>query len=188
MKKIFFFAIMLLNFAAFSQISVRAGLNLSNISITSDGASVSYSSKIGFHLGIMDEIAINDNLSWRPGLLFSQRGAKIDILGTTSSVTASYLDIPLSLIYNFSTEDSGLFAELGPNVQYLLSASSEGDDVKDGWNSIDFGLIGGLGYNINNNIGIGVNYNIGLANIIKDAPDGTSGKNSNIGVYLNYSF
>ena len=104
------------------------------------------------------------------------------------SVSYFLWNIPLSFIYNFSTEDSGFFAEVGPYVGLLLAAKSDGEDVKDSFNSLDFGLNLGLGYDLGTFI-VGANYGLGLANTAKtEDGDDTKSKNTNISVYGIYQF
>jgi opacity protein-like surface antigen len=175
-----------------AQFAVRAGLNLSNITFSGDDAEFEFSDKVGFHVGLMADFGINDNLSFRPGVLFSQRGAKLDFLGLEVNTNLTYIDIPLSFTYAFSSRESGFFIEAGPNVQLLMSAKIEADgeseDVKDDFESLDFGLLIGAGYRVNSNLSFGVNYNLGLANIAKGAEDGETAKNRNIGIYAAYAF
>ena len=175
-----------------AQFAVRAGLNLSNISLSSGDDELDFSDKIGFHVGLMADFGINENLSFRPGVLFSQRGAKLDFLGIEVKTNLTYIDIPLSFTYAFNSRESGFFVEAGPNVQFLMSAKVEADgeseDVKEDFESLDFGLLIGAGYKVNSNLSFGVNYNLGLANIAKGAEDGVTAKNRNIGIYAAYAF
>ncbi len=175
-----------------AQFGVRAGLNFASFSTESGGVSLNSDPKIGFHFGLTNDFKLTDNLTFRPGLLYSAKGGKLslDFLGQTEEIEASYnyLDIPLSFIYNFTKEDSGFFAEAGPYVGFLLSAKSEDEDIKDEFNSLDFGLNIGLGYDLGN-IVVGANYGFGLANIAKteDGDDATA-KNKNISIYAMYQF
>ena len=190
MKNVIIALMLFTTYSGFSQFSVRAGVNMSNISIDPSEPLLTLKSKLGFHVGVMNEFALTSNLSFRPGILFSLRGADTEILDTTISTNLTYIDVPLTFLYNFGAEDatSGFFIELGPNVQYLLSAKLEDEDVKEDFKKIDFGVIAGLGYKINSNLGIGANYNYGLADLNNDGTDTHKYKNTNISAYLNYSF
>lgn len=175
------------------QFAVRAGLNMANISLSGDDSGeLEWSNKVGFHIGLMADFAINDNLGFRPGVLFSQRGAKLSFLGVDVKTNLNYIDIPLSFTYAFNSRESGFFIEAGPNVQLLMSANisadGESEDVKEDFESLDFGLLIGAGYKVNSNLSFGVNYNLGLANIAKGAENGESAKNRNIGIYAAYAF
>lgn len=175
-------------FSVNAQIGVRAGLNLSSITSKQGGESFTSDGKIGFQIGVTNDFKLSDNLVFRPGLLYSAKGGSVEIpiLGSIST-TYSYLDIPLSFIYNFSTEDTGFFAELGPYVGFLLAASAEGTDVKEGLESLDFGVNVGIGYDLGKII-VGANYGLGLANIAKTEEEDASANNRNISVYGIYQF
>lgn len=188
-------AIVILTISTLSkaQIAIRGGVNIANNSITAEDASVSFSDRIGFHAGLMAEFAMSEKLTFRPGLLYSQRGNKIEILGLVSlKMNLNYIDIPLSFTYGFSGRKKGFFVELGPNIQYLLSATGEADgeseDIKDDFKPFDIGLLIGLGYKINSKLSIGLNYNAGLINILEASSNGESMKNTNIGIYASYAF
>lgn len=190
MKKLFFtFAFVFTLFAiSNAQLGVRAGLNLSSYTAKSDGVSLNGDTKVGFHFGIVNDFKLTDNITFRPGLLYSGMGGKLTVLEEDFSTSYNYLNIPLSFIYNFSTEDRGFFAEVGPYVGFLLSAKSGDQDVKDNHKSLDFGLNLGLGYDLGSFI-VGANYGLGLANIAK-TEDGVDAKvtNSNIAIYGIYQF
>lgn len=194
MKSIFstlFFAFFLCLFAN-AQLGVRAGVNFSSYSSKTDGATLNTDSKVGFHFGITNDFKLNDNLTFRPGLLYSAKGGtlKLDLLGISEDLSASfnYLDIPLSFVYNVSKEEKGFFIEAGPYIGLLLSAKSEGEDIKDSLKPLDFGLNIGLGYDLGNFL-LGANYGFGLANIAEteDGED-VSSANKNISIYGIYQF
>ena len=69
-----------------------------------------------------------------------------------------------------------------------MAAKSEDDDIKDEFNSLDFGLNIGLGYDLGNFI-VGANYGIGLVNVSKEVVgfDATA-KNNNFSIYGIYQF
>jgi len=194
MKKLFFTLLISIGlfFVSNAQLGVRAGLNLASFTTKAGGLSINSDSKIGFHVGVTNDLKFTDNLTFRPGLLYSAKGGKfsIDVLGQTESIEASYsyVEIPLSFIYNFTKEESGFFAEAGPYVGFLLSAKSEDEDIKEDFNSLDFGLNIGLGYDLGN-IVIGANYGLGLANIAKtEDGDDVTATNKNISAYAIYQF
>lgn len=175
-----------------AQVGVRAGLNLASYSSSQDGVTLSSDSKVGVHFGITNDFKLSDKVTFRPGLLYSAKGGVLNLdfggISEKSSSTFTYLDIPLSFVYNFTGEDKGFFVEVGPNVGFLLAAKSEGEDVKESLKSLDFGLNIGLGYDLGQFI-VGANYGFGLANIAELA-DGEDGKltNKNIAIYALYQF
>lgn len=166
-----------------AQFGLRAGLNIANNSYDLDGFSIEPSSVIGFQFGVTYEKMINDNISFRPGLLFSTKGSKVEFGGEEATTSLSYVEIPLDFVYN--TGSLGIHA--GPYVGILMSAKSEDVDIKDESESLDFGLNVGLSYNINEQISVGLNYGLGLANIAKtEGDDEGTVSNKVIGIFVGY--
>ena len=188
--------------AAFAQeiaFGVKAGANLANITDLPEGAD-SPDMLIGAHIGPFVKLPINENFSIIPELLFSMKGFKVE----DNALSLSYIDIPIMANYQL---ESGLNFELGPYVGFLLAADAEGTDVKEGMESVDFGIGLGLGYRLENGLGFGARYNLGLATLNKESttqeilydslgnPIGTTtvttdayGKNSNIMISVSWLF
>jgi len=81
--------------------------------------------------------------------------------------------------------------EAGPQIGFLVSAKSEGVDVKDFVESIDFGLNLGAGYDFTEKFSAGLRYNFGLSNIAKTEPgdgDNTDIKNGVFSISVGYKF
>ena len=66
-------------------------------------------------------------------------------------------------------------------------ADGESVDIKDEFNSTDFGLNVGFGYDFTENIGVGLRYTAGLSNIAKDSGD-FKVNNTNIALTVGYKF
>jgi hypothetical protein len=185
-KKSYLTFAFLLSFIVISkaQFGVRAGLNFASTKFEVLGLNADTDSKVGFHVGLVNDFSLSEKLTFRPGVLFSLKGGKTD----ESSSTYTYIDVPLSLVYNFTEAEKGFFLEAGPYVGLLLAAKNEDDDIKEGFNTLDFGLNIGLGYDLGSFI-LGANYGFGLANIAKeeDGADITA-KNANISIYGIYQF
>lgn len=184
MKKLILsvFAIAFLATVSNAQLAIRGGVNLANLTAEQDGTTLEYDSKIGFQFGVTYSASINENLAFRPGLLYSMKGAQFEILDEKSKLKFDYLEIPLDFVYKAGMID----INAGPYVGLLMSAKVGDEDVKDDVNGMDFGLNVGAMYNINMNLGLGVNYGLGLANLVKDAPDNTSTKVKNLAIYVAY--
>lgn len=166
----------------------KAGLNLSNITGDVEGASM----KIGFQVGGFAEIKISEKFAIQPELLYSAQGAsfKEEFFGETFEydINLSYLNIPVMAKY-FVTDKLSL--EAGPQIGFLLSAKAKSDsaseDIKDGFNSLDFGINFGAGFDVTENINLGLRYTAGLSNIAKDSGD-MKAANSNIAFAVGYRF
>ena len=157
----------------------KAGLNIS--SITGDDTE-ELSSKIGFQVGGFAEIKISDKFAIQPELLYSAQGAKFD----GGNLNLNYINIPVMAKYYVADAFS---LEAGPQLGFLMSAKADGKDVKDGFNSTDFGLNLGAGYDLNEKMSLGLRYNIGLSDIEKDLMAGESGStNSSLQLSFGYKF
>ena len=182
----FFLALLLTGISTYesqAQVNIQAGLNGSSLRIESGGFTVETDGKPGFHIGAMYRKRISNSFFFSPGIMYSQKGASF--FGEFN-FNLNYLDVPLLFIYQKDPE-RGFFADFGLYAAALLSASSEGEDIKEGFNTADLGLSLGLGYDFGN-IMVGLRGGLGFLNITKD--DGTSdeGKavNSNGQLYIAY--
>ncbi|RZJ55927.1 MAG: PorT family protein [Flavobacterium sp.] len=182
MKKIILTAAAVMAFAFTNaqetKFGVKAGVNLANVG----GDFEDTSSKIGFHVGGFAEFKLSDKFSIQPELLFSTQGAKSDGqeedgIAYDAKLNLSYLNIPVMAKFYVAEKFS---LEAGPQIGFLLSAKSkyeagsfsEDVDVKDAYESIDFGVNFGAGYDFTENLSAGVRYNLGLANIAKTEDGG----------------
>ena len=151
----------------------KAGVNFANLG----GDIEDNDMKVGFHVGGVAEIAISEKFSVQPELLFSSQGTKFEESGETLKYNLSYINVPVMAKYYVA---EGFSVEAGPQVGFLVDAKakydSDSEDIKDAFNSVDFGL----------NLGAG--YNLGLANIAKDAGDDFSIQNNVIQLSVGYSF
>ena len=130
---------------------IKGGVNFSEINWNNSGNRYRNSD---FNLGFMSEITISEKFSFQPELLYSGQGG--------SSINLNYLNIPLMGKYYLT---KGLSLEAGPQVGYLLSAKTNGTNIKSSFNKFDFGASFGLGYKLKNGLNFGVRYNLGLSKI-----------------------
>ncbi|MFV8364189.1 porin family protein [Flavobacterium sp. ZT3P35] len=184
-----------------TKFGVKGGLNLATFSGDTDGLDLK--SKAGLNVGGFVEVKLSDKLALQPELLFSMQGTNIDefefsdgnqTFVVDASIKMSYINVPIMLKY-YAAEKFNL--EVGPQVGFLLSAKTVAkangneaeDDVKDSFESVDFGLNFGLGYDFTKNIAAGARYNVGLANIGKTEPgDDSKITNSVFSLSLAYKF
>ena len=184
MKKILFLSVF--TAAAFigqAQIKfgIKAGANFSKFSgddAKYGGASPKF--RTGFAGGGLVNIGLNEMFSVQPEVLYSMEGTMYKESGAKLIFKNDYINVPVLLQYN---NPSGVYAETGPQIGFLMSAKmSDGDnsvDAKDGFKKINFSWGLGAGYKLSNGLGIGARYNLGLANII-DNSGSESGESSNV--------
>lgn len=185
MKKVILSAIAVMAFGMASaqdvKFGLKGGLNVSNFSGDTEG--LDFKSRFGFNAGGFVEIKFSEKFALQPEILYSTQGAKVDNfnlevddIGTVNadaSFNFAYINVPVMFKY-FAAEKFSL--EAGPQIGFLVSAEiktkvdgygSSKVDIKDNFESIDFGLNLGAGYDFTENLSVGARYNIGLANIAK---------------------
>lgn len=152
---------------------IKGGLNISSITNVNE---VDASALVGFHIGLFGEFMISDKFALQPEILYSTQGAQLDDGVIKEDLKLDYINIPLMAKY-YVTDSFSL--ELGPQIGFLVAADADGEDVKDLFETTDFGLNFGAGYNVTENIVLGIRYNLGLTKLQKDLfPGDSESKNS----------
>src|SRR5579863_3762374 len=152
------------------QFGVKAGYNLANFTTSGDASGMSAKSKSDFSAGLLASLPLFSSCYLQPEVMYSGQGASGSDLGTDVKLDYSYLNVPVLFKYQHST---GLFAETGPQIGFLLSASfkeaGQSSDEKASSQSVDFSWAFGLGYKLKNMpLGIDARYNLGLTNVNKN--------------------
>lgn len=178
-----------------SAFGFSAGIVNANYSATSEGMTISASSKLGLTFGVMAKLPLTASLSFQPAMNYVQKGAKIDLGGESASIRLNYLEMPLNLVFNSPENESGqFFFGLGPSLSYGISgkmkAAGQEEKVHFGSGEDDiakpFELGGNIlaGYTFRGGFNVAVNYNRGLNNISTDAS--TKEHNYYFGLRLGY--
>jgi opacity protein-like surface antigen len=176
------FSLLFTGVAMSQGLGFKAGLNMANLSTDQDD--FESDSKLGFQVGAFYELAVGEDLTVRPGLLYSGKGANDP--DSEGDISLSYLDIPIDLLYKVPVGSNHLGIHAGPYIGILLSADGGGEDIKEFVKSTDFGLNIGLGYELQNII-IDINYGLGLSSIDdSDDLEQSSIKNTNISFTVGY--
>lgn len=198
MKKIILtaLAVFAFSFANAQETKFGAKVALNIASLTGDMENSS--SLVGFQIGGFAEIKISEKFAIQPELLYSAQGGKESYIeeGDEVEVLAKlgYINIPIMAKYYVAKSFS---LEVGPQIGFLTSAKAEikagGEslevDLKDNFNSVDFGLNLGAGYDFTEKLSAGLRYNLGLANIAKtEAGDDSELQNSVFSISVGYKF
>lgn len=207
MKKIILSAIAVMAFgftnAQEVKYGVKGGLNLSTLTGDTDGLDLK--SKVGFNVGGLVEIKLSEQFAIQPEILFSTQGTKaraeaVEVEGNFYNgevcFNLSYINVPVMFKYYVVDKFN---IEAGPQIGFLVSAKTKTTvdgfsgsnemDVKDNFESIDFGLNFGAGYEFTDHLSAGLRYNLGLANIAKtDAGDDTKIHNGVFSLNIGYKF
>ena len=184
------------------KIGVKAGANFSNF-VIDDVQDKNV--KAGLNLGLFAKLPVSQGVSIQPEFLYSSKGAKVSynnpLLGGEYRFNLNYLEMPVLAVFNLGKNFN---LQAGGYAAYLTSANVKAEDNGSSneelisfdekqFNRFDYGLVGGLGFDIKN-VTIGARYNYGLNQIgEKDQPVLSSevlrnAKNNNISLYVGYGF
>jgi opacity protein-like surface antigen len=203
MKKFFTLAVfsLLIITSTKAQISygVQAGVNIANWQgdalnslnsvVDLSNGFIGTKSRTGFHVGGYLSIPVTEQISFEPGLQYSQKGyamkgdLKIDALkflgvNASAKVEANYIDIPLLVKAEVA---KGLSIYAGPQISYLAKSSLHVNtsvlgisllnkrlDLTDNFNRMDIGIAGGVGYAFDNGFTLKAGYDYGLSKLDKN--------------------
>ena len=182
--------IMALTVSLFANAQVKfgpiAGVNLANVG---GDESSENAMKIGFHVGGIVEISVNENFMVAPGIIYSIKGTQAKT-NSDFKVNLNYLEIPINAKYKL---ESGLNFFAGPYIGILMSAkATDGTidvDVKELVQSTDIGVNIGLGFDLESGLGFSAQYGLGVSNINKDVAGFTNpdtNTNNCIGISVRY--
>lgn len=207
MKKIILSSLFVLavsfTYAQKAEFGIKGGLNSSNFSGDTEG--IDFKSRIGFNLGAFAAIKLSEKITLQPEILYSTQGAKAvnvsaiydDVIYTGNvKFNLSYLNIPVMIKYYVADKFN---LEAGPQIGFLTSAKTStqldgssqtvDEDIKDSFESVDFGLNFGAGYDFTKNVSAGIRYNLGLSNIFKtENGDDSKTQNSVFLLSVGYKF
>ena len=197
---------------------VRAGVNFQNINgKDASGDKLENDLVARFHGGVQADIPIAPEFYFQPGLLFSTKGAKSEMVVLEQTVTSNlniyYLELPLNFLYKPVLGNGHLLLGLGPYVAYGVGGKIkfESGDITDTEDvkfknevslpeaaedfylkPFDAGANLFFGYQFANGLFFQLNTQLGLVNInpeFEDVPDDdTAFKNTGFGLSAGYSF
>jgi hypothetical protein len=161
----------------------------------------------GFHAGVYATLPLGSSFAIEPGISYSEKGTvlqgkvpipALDFLNTSVTGTArlAYIDVPV-LAKAFITPGFYVFA--GPQASFLVSGKARVEagllgfdaykqdfDIKSSLRKVDFAVVGGLGYQFENGLGLSAGYDYGLSSL--DASNRFDAQTRVIKASLNYSF
>jgi Outer membrane protein beta-barrel domain len=183
------------------KIGVKGGINFTNLYVDDVEDE---NMKTGFNLGLFAKMPVTRGLSIQPEILYSVKGSKLTydlgILGSNEyRFNLNYVEVPILAVINisknFNLQAGGYTAYLAQaNIKKAVEdgANDEIADLnEDNFNRLDYGLVGGLGIDIQN-FTIGARYNYGLREVGKADNFGSqalkNSKNSAINLYIGFGF
>lgn len=163
--------------------TVEFGLNVGYNSATASTDEYTADYGDGFNLGFSADYYFSDRWSIKGKLIYDQKGWNrgfIENLNTgnryTTNFNLDYITIPVMANWHFARKRNW-YLNFGPYVGFLMSAKETrfDIDVKDGFNTTDFGLGVGVGVKIpvSDKLKISLEYETqsGLTEIFKDSND-----------------
>lgn len=164
--------------AQFARTGIKGGLNLSNLYVNEADDD---KARIGWHAGFYGQMFATEAFAIQPEVNFSTKGTGVTRIGSNSAryeskFNLSYIDFPVLAVFKL-----GDVAEIhaGAYWAYLLGAQIRNNDNDpnnefdtidrrnfDNW---DYGLVGGIGFNVGEGAQIGARYNYGLNEIAQSA-------------------
>jgi len=139
---------------------------------------------LGANLGGYIEIKESNKFSFQPELLVSIQGARTD--GYTRKL--KYVYIPLMTKYKITEK---INIQAGPQIGFLTSVKYNNYEVKERYNSIDFGVNLGVGYELSENMFLEARYCNGLIPTKKEKdldPGESETKNAVVQLSVGYRF
>jgi hypothetical protein len=129
--------------------------------------------RTSFHFGGFVEVPITEKFSIQPEVYYSGQGYDIQSVNNGDDVEfqLDYINVPVLAKYYFV---DGFYGEVGPqigfNVNSEIDSNPDGDsgDIdfnNDAINTVDFAVVGGLGYKLNNGLFFNARYNLGLSDV-----------------------
>ncbi|MBT1699684.1 outer membrane beta-barrel protein [Fulvivirgaceae bacterium PWU4] len=161
------------------RVGFKGGLNLSNLYVNDVDDE---NARIGWHAGVYTQLFSSEAFAIQPEINYSTKGTGVTFVNNLNNIdhdvkfNINYLDIPILAVFKL-----GRAAEIhaGPYWAYLLNASirnmdndpnNEFDDIdRDNFDHWDYGLVGGIGFNLGKGAQLGARYNYGLNNIAESA-------------------
>lgn len=183
--------------AASPRAGIKGGLNLSNLIVDDVN---DRNGRVGFHVGVYGQIFSSNAFAIQPEVNFSTKGNRVvttaGVIDQETKINLSYIDIPILAVFKL-----GRAAEIhaGAYWAYLVGANLDRDgDLssdfrkidRDNFDDWDYGLVGGLGFNLGEGAQLGARYSYGLNQIAESrgarALLGNT-KNSVAQIYLSFN-
>ncbi len=154
------------------RVGIKGGLNISNLIVDDVN---DRNPRYGFHAGVYAQLFSSEAFAIQPEVNFSTKGNKAEynfgVIDQETKINLSYIDIPVLAVFKL-----GRAAEIhaGAYWAYMVGANVDtdgdlGDDFRrvdrDNFEDWDYGLVGGLGFNLGESAQLGARYNYGLKEI-----------------------
>lgn len=180
-KLILLLAVLSVTAIANSQVIIRGGVNLANVTITNDGDIDNNKMITSFQIGIIGDLKIASSIYFQPGIVFTGKGSKTSAGKTTdpnyfvATSNPYYIEIPANFIFKTPTGKIKFFAGAGPYLAIGIAGKNKVDgkflgiafssDKKIKWSNDDPSTLDyeeGSGYGIMKRFDYGLNGTAGI--------------------------
>lgn len=189
-------------------LGIKGSFDLFNMTIKGEDEDKTETSMVPkFDAGVFAEIAVADEFFLRPELLLVNKGTKFKEATQKTTLSLSYLQLPVMFLYKGALSDGKVLLGFGPYLAMGIGGKHKiGDteydvkyknDVKGTiqnavyFKPLDTGFMLMAGYELKNGISFALNTSMGLTNIEPksngEKPEG-SVKNAGFGLTLGYRF
>jgi hypothetical protein len=189
MKKLILSVFFLAPLLAYGQFGIKAGLNFSNVTNTSQ---ITNSNETGYNAGIFLEPKSKSILSSKTELIFSKQGYNYSTGSASGNADLMYLMLPTYMCINITRFFQ---IHIGAQMAYLLNAKADSTNTSGTsypfanalqyYNRFDYGIGGGVEVHPFKGLLIGTRVNISLAKLYSDAAQGQIPSLSSVDVKQN---
>lgn len=196
LRHLLLFMILALPYSGMGQVAhgFELGGNLMDAKVQIDGLDLPSKNAFGPRVGYIGELGLKGGVKMGWGLLFMQKGFKLD--GETWAISS--FDLPLRIGYSIplKNERIRLFGDVGGTFEYNFNATAKIDgetvelligdedgDLKRFSNGIEIGA----GVSLAQLIGLRISYYLGMTNLVRNSPN-SEWKNHYIGFSLQFLF
>lgn len=178
-------AALIVTSAVFAQVHV-AGRVAFNFGTVWGDHTEGYDWGAGFNAGALTKIDVTPTIAFVPGVEVELRRIANEDFGVEYSSNLWYIDLPLLARFAINPQffvDAGL--NLGVNVIAKMTTKINGHEESgdiENMNTIDLGLVAGVGYTVIPNLDINVRLNVGLSNMVDDSEVGSKNLRFQAGV------
>jgi hypothetical protein len=175
---------------------VKGGINFANVNFEGEDADVNFDSRTGFVGGLFVVVPSNNQFALQAEALYSQKGAKVEEGGFTSTIKLDFLDVPVLARFSTpATNGSSFHVFAGPSFGFKLSAEAESsfegeedsDDLDDEVKSFDLGLVLGAGVEFGRFL-IDGRYTWGMTDLNNDDTEDVKAKTRTFSIMAGFRF
>lgn len=199
MKKLYVLGALFLGLISQAQVTfnpgIRAGVNLShftnspyvdyydyyngsNIYEITDYRQYDIKTKVDFYVGFQANIRFAKMYALQPEIFYSRQGAQLKHDTQTINFSVSYLGA--AVVNKFYIDQFNV--QVGPTLEFEIDSRNF-----EPWNPVDLGITAGLGYDINNKIGVEARVKKGIVPVLNSNNGDHNNVAFQLGAYFTFS-